>query len=199
MRTARHTPTITLALRFLTPALALTLAACAAPTATPLPPPPTEPPTAIPAPPTPQPEPPTPVIEPTSSAAAPPTASAATKAPAASAAVGAAKTVPTAEPLNDWYALSSRPFPSGPGAEVGKGYPFQLYTHCGIEFDGFSGRWWRAIKPLNDGQGGPPMGWGDPHETGTMTLVKPDEAMFKGENGVEVRFRLSDVEPPPCH
>jgi hypothetical protein len=176
-----------------TAAATLVLAAgCAAPTAMPLPPPTV----AAALPPSPPPAAPTAaLLEP----ATPVPATAPAPATTGSGAGGSALTVPTAESLKDWFQISRQPFPSGPGAQVGQSYPYELYTHCGIEFEGFSGRWWQAETPLSDGHGNPPAGWGDPKQAGTMTLVAPDEAVFRAEGLPELRFHLSEVEPPPCH
>ena len=54
-------------------------------------------------------------------------------------------------------------------AILGKEYPYQLYTHCGVRAAAFDeGRWWRANPPLDDGWGNPPAGWGNPFTRGVM-------------------------------
>jgi len=45
-----------------------------------------------------------------------------------------------------------------------------VYTHCGVESIRIDGRWWYAKPPLyNQDRSGPPAGWGDPHQEGTLT------------------------------
>jgi hypothetical protein len=58
--------------------------------------------------------------------------------------------------------------------------PFSVYTHCGVENVRIDGRWWHAEPPLyNQDRSGPPEGWGDPHQDGTLTMVAPDRAVFE--------------------
>ena len=45
--------------------------------------------------------------------------------------------------------------PCGPGAEVGRPYPYTLYTHCGVRAAVFDGRRWIADPILTD-SGNPP-------------------------------------------
>ena len=56
--------------------------------------------------------------------------------------------------------------------EEGTTWTFQVYTHCGVESARIDGRWWHAQPPLygdTDG-GGPPAGWGNPYQEGTLTV-----------------------------
>jgi hypothetical protein len=105
---------------------------------------------------------------------------------------------PVPSPALDTFKLLARPFPEGPGAFTGQSYPYRLYTHCGVDFIAFSGRWWRAEQALSDGQGGPPASWGNPFQEGTMLVEAPDKAVFTGDNGETVRFGLTEDDPPPC-
>ena len=41
--------------------------------------------------------------------------------------------------------------PQGPGVEIGTGYPYALYVHCGIRDARFDGRLWMADPMLSDG------------------------------------------------
>lgn len=88
-------------------------------------------------------------------------------------------------------------------AKIGVRYPRVLSTHCGIETLAFDGSVWLADPPLNDGQGNPPPGWGNPGIDGTFTLTAPDQAVFRGSGGQTVRFRRapadSGVEPRICY
>src|SRR5216684_5363922 len=56
--------------------------------------------------------------------------------------------------------------------------PYQLYTHCGIDEALIGSRYFEAVRPLSDGQGNPPAGWGNPYQDGTMTLLSSTEAVF---------------------
>ncbi|MFN2470436.1 MAG: hypothetical protein ABR583_05500 [Gaiellaceae bacterium] len=89
--------------------------------------------------------------------------------------------------------------PCGPGVEPGARYEFTLYTHCGIEYARFDGRWWLADPPLDDGSHNPPRGWGNPSQPGTMELVAPDRAKFRAEE-LSATFRPAPAsyEPPGC-
>ena len=68
--------------------------------------------------------------------------------------------------------------------------PYQLYTHCGIDEARIGNRYFEAVRPLNDGQGNPPAGWGNPYQRGSMTLVSASEALFRDSAGHRVLFRL---------
>lgn len=58
--------------------------------------------------------------------------------------------------------------------------PFTVYTHCGVENVRINGRWWHAEPPLyNDDRSGPPDGWGDPFQEGTLTVESPRRAVFE--------------------
>ncbi|MGZ4702928.1 MAG: hypothetical protein ACXV98_17100 [Ilumatobacteraceae bacterium] len=65
---------------------------------------------------------------------------------------------------------------------------FDLYTHCGIYGTMINGVWWRATTPLGDGHGGPPAGWTDPSQPGTMTFYGDDLAVFTTDDGLLARF-----------
>ena len=84
-------------------------------------------------------------------------------------------------------------------AEVGVAHPLDLYTHCGIFGADVGGVWFAADPPLVEGAG-PPAGWGDPYQPGTLTLESADEAVFRDDAGHELSLRAApDSErPPPC-
>jgi hypothetical protein len=63
---------------------------------------------------------------------------------------------------------SLRDLPARPA--IGTPYPFDLYTHCGIELAQFAGANWRAERPFD----GPLPGY----IAGTMTLLDRDAARF---------------------
>ena len=71
---------------------------------------------------------------------------------------------------------------------VGRGYRYELYTHCGIRDAYFGGRWWLAAPPLDDGSANPPRGWGNPTQEGRMRLTAPRRAEFRAGRLV-ARFR----------
>jgi hypothetical protein len=75
-------------------------------------------------------------------------------------------------------------------AAAGPARPYQLYTHCGIDEARIGNRYFEAVHPLSDGQGNPPLGWGNPYQPGTMTLLSPAEAVFRDHAGHQVQFRL---------
>jgi hypothetical protein len=74
--------------------------------------------------------------------------------------------------------------------------PFSVYTHCGVENVRIDGRWWHAKPPLyNNEQTGPPAGWGDPHQEGTLTVEFPDRAVFEALGQRVVFVPAPDNEP----
>jgi len=77
--------------------------------------------------------------------------------------------------------------------------PFDLYTHCGIWFVQYDGKWFERVGGLlDDGNGNPPDGWGNPYHTGTL-MVQGDEAIFTDTGGRhEVFHYYPDAEVPVC-
>ena len=80
--------------------------------------------------------------------------------------------------------------PSTAAAIAGSARPYLLYTHCGIDEARIGNRYYQAVHPLSDGHDDPPAGWGNPYQRGTMTLLSPDEAVFRDDAGHQVLFRL---------
>lgn len=70
------------------------------------------------------------------------------------------------------------------------GYPYALYTHCGVNEANIQGRWYVAETPLSDGHGNPPAGWGNPFQPGTMTIRSATRAEFTDGDGHHVTFIL---------
>lgn len=69
--------------------------------------------------------------------------------------------------------------PLSPPAELGKTYPFQLYTHCGADLAvDFDGSFWQLSNPAEV-----PESLGDPSQEGTMTLINPNYARFDFAGG----------------
>ena len=90
--------------------------------------------------------------------------------------------------------------PQGPGAEIGIGYPYTLYVHCGVRDARFDGRLWMADPMLSDGSGNPPLDWTAEDSDGIMELIEDDLAVFTAESGRIIEFTPwpSDVELSPC-
>ena len=90
--------------------------------------------------------------------------------------------------------------PQGPGVEIGTGYPYTLYVHCGIRDARFDGRLWMADPMLSDGSGNPPLDWTPDDSVGIMKLVRDDLAVFTARSGRIVGFKPwpLDVEWRPC-
>src|ERR687897_84680 len=86
------------------------------------------------------------------------------------------------------------------GWKGGRGaYWHMLFTHCGIVGTRFAGRNWVAEPVLDDGNGNPPTGWGNPFQPGVMTLTSQDHAEFKSRNGeLEATFRPRTPADPPA-
>jgi hypothetical protein len=52
------------------------------------------------------------------------------------------------------------------------------------------GRWFEADRPLSDGSGNPPPGWGNPVQPGTIRMLSASVAEFRDSLGHVVRFLL---------
>ena len=90
--------------------------------------------------------------------------------------------------------------PQGPGVEIGTGYPYTLYVHCGVRDARFDGRLWMADPMLSDGSGNPPPDWAPADSVGIMELVNDNMAVFTAESGRTILFIPwpLDVEWRPC-
>ena len=71
-----------------------------------------------------------------------------------------------------------------------KPVPYNLYTHCGIDYAQVGNRYYEATPPLSDGSGNPPPGWGNPYQPGTMTVISATQAVFTDKAGHRVVFTL---------
>ena len=90
--------------------------------------------------------------------------------------------------------------PAGPEVAAAPvvGEPFELYTHCGVLGADLDGVWFAADPPLVD-EYGPPPGWQDPYQPGTLTRLSPAEAVFTDDAGHEVWLRADEsARPPAC-
>jgi hypothetical protein len=76
-----------------------------------------------------------------------------------------------------------------------KPVPYNLYTHCGIDYVRVGNRYYVAIPPLSDGSGNPPPGWGNPYQPGTLTVISPTQAVFTDKAGHRVVFTLAQSGP----
>ena len=78
----------------------------------------------------------------------------------------------------------AQPPPPYPKAEVGKGYPYELFTNCPL----FDGRFWIADPPLHDGNGNLLPEWENPTTKGVMVLVREDLTVFTAGSGQMAEF-----------
>lgn len=81
---------------------------------------------------------------------------------------------------------------------VGETASFSILTHCGVESATIKGHWWHAVTPLygTNGEGsGPPAGWGDPWQPGTLTLEADERAVFE-TLGQRVVLKPSPTDEP---
>lgn len=83
-----------------------------------------------------------------------------------------------------------------PVADDPSATPFSVYTHCGVENVRIDGRWWHAKPPLyNQERSGPPEGWDDPYQNGTLTMVTQDRAVFEALGQRVVYLPAPENEP----
>ncbi len=83
--------------------------------------------------------------------------------------------------------------------DAGAAQPYQLYTKCGVTFTQFNGVTWFADPPLTDGHGGPPPGFGNPTDKGTLRQVGQHELQYVSSGGKTATFvdRLPAGQSPP--
>lgn len=67
---------------------------------------------------------------------------------------------------------------------------FDLYTHCGIREAKIGSDFYAASAVLDDGNGNPPTGWGNPYQVGSMTVYADGTAHFSAPGGLEADFHL---------
>jgi hypothetical protein len=105
---------------------------------------------------------------------------------------------------------SSQAQPEPGSVELGVAYPFDLYTHCGIEHASFAGREWTAARPLPEFKRLPNADGlveYTGYTKGTMTVVDESTLWFlvtdpysSGE-GQSIEFTPlppTAQPPPPC-
>ncbi len=79
---------------------------------------------------------------------------------------------------------------------VGEQHAATVFTHCGFYEVDFAGMSW---TPSSIERGSMPEGTDSMATEGTFELIGPDEALFRANSGLEVRFKLApaDLEPVP--
>lgn len=72
------------------------------------------------------------------------------------------------------------------------GVSYTLYTHCGIDKLEYNGLVYRRIGgSLNDGHGNPPKGWGNPQQSGHLSLSSGNKKVtFTDASGHRETFVL---------
>lgn len=83
---------------------------------------------------------------------------------------------------------STSPAQRAPASQPRTGTSYSLYTHCGVREARIGHAYYVADHPLDDGQGNPPPGWGNPNQAGTITTPSPSVAVFRDALGHVVRF-----------
>jgi len=78
---------------------------------------------------------------------------------------------------------------------------YRLYTHCGIHRIAYQDRMFLAAPALDDGNGNPPAGWGNPFDDGTLAIAG-GSADFVDVKGNRAHFREASGQtvpaPPLC-
>ncbi|MGW3911105.1 hypothetical protein ACWEBX_06155 [Streptomyces sp. NPDC005070] len=89
----------------------------------------------------------------------------------------------------------------GPAKPVrNKPYPYDIYTHCGIKWVRFGGRWWvldtvfPGVEQVR-GKRSSPYAQSLP---GYMTLIGPDTANFDAAGMPTLQFVPATKNPPGC-
>ena len=82
--------------------------------------------------------------------------------------------------------------------ETSKTMAFNLYTHCGLNGLTVKDRYFQHVGGvLDDDLGNPPRGWGNPYQTGTLT-ISGDLAVFRDDVGHAEKFKVTPgVSGPP--
>jgi hypothetical protein len=73
---------------------------------------------------------------------------------------------------------------------------YRLLTHCGIRWARIRGTFWKTNRPLSDGRGNPPAGWGNPYQAGTLTFTSERTAVFSSPAGTVAFHRTSRTRVP---
>lgn len=81
-----------------------------------------------------------------------------------------------------------------------KPYPYDLYTHCGIKWARFGGRWWvldTVFPGVEQVRGKRPSRYTQTL-AGYMTLIGPDTANFDAAGMPTLQFVPARKNPPGC-
>lgn len=70
-----------------------------------------------------------------------------------------------------------------------RGRPYVLY-HCGVDQARVGSVHYVADRPLDDGNGNPPPGCGNPYQRGTMSRSSAGVAVFHDDLGHVIRFHV---------
>jgi hypothetical protein len=82
-----------------------------------------------------------------------------------------------------------------PTSSVSAATKVDLYTHCGIRYLQVGDGWFERVGGrLDDGNGNPPSGWGNPVQPGHVT-VTGDLALFRDDGGHQESFKRLDAPP----
>ena len=68
--------------------------------------------------------------------------------------------------------------------------PYDLLTHCGVREALIDNNYYVASPVLDDGNGNPPTGWGNPYDSGTITINADNTADFRDSAGHRAHFVL---------
>ncbi|MEU9954972.1 hypothetical protein [Streptomyces sp. NPDC050982] len=79
-------------------------------------------------------------------------------------------------------------------------YPYDIYTHCGIKWVKFGGRWWvlDSVFPGPEQVKGEPPPQNRQRIAGYMTLIDTHTAYFDAAGMPTMQFVPTDDEPPGC-
>ncbi|MDX3230824.1 hypothetical protein [Streptomyces sp. ME19-01-6] len=88
--------------------------------------------------------------------------------------------------------------PKHPKVQVA--YPYDMYTHCGIEWADFGGKTWKisGVGPSISKRVEGDIPEGDTVGAGYMTLLSKDEAVFEAADFPPVYFKATKETPPRC-
>ena len=84
--------------------------------------------------------------------------------------------------------------PCGPGVEIGKLYPYTVYTRCEVLGAYFDARRWIADPILGVEGINPIPDWQDPYNLGSMELVDENKARFISSGGLVTELRALPAE-----
>lgn len=86
---------------------------------------------------------------------------------------------------------ASEPAATSPRArDAGTTRPYDLLTHCGVREALIDNNYYLAAPVLDDGDGNPPTGWGNPYDSGTMKINAEKTADFRDTAGHRAHFVL---------